>query len=113
MVDNDKIVSNTFDLRVGEGCNALYEIMLFLSAVLAFEAPLYSKIYGAGFGIIFIYVLNLIRIAMLFFIGIHLNEYFKISHDQVFQSLFVGIVAILWLFWAATANKHIGFKGTS
>jgi exosortase/archaeosortase family protein len=106
-VDVDKLEAGSFSLRIGEGCNALYEMTLFLSAVVAYTAPYYYKIAGITAGFVFIYLLNLFRIVTLFLINVYLNDYFQITHDQIYQSLFVLLVAILWLFWAALVHKRI------
>jgi len=88
-----------FSATIVSNCNAIFEIFLFLSAVIAFPALIKEKLAGGILGTIFIYLLNLIRIALLFMIGVYNPQYFEESHIYVAQSIFIVMVAILWLYW--------------
>ena len=90
-----------FSVKVLANCNAIFEIMLFLSAVIAFPALLKEKLIGGFVGTIFIYTLNLIRVVGLFLIGIYSPQFFEETHIYVSQSIFIVMVAIFWLFWAS------------
>ena len=90
-----------FSVKVLANCNAIFEIMLFLSAVIAFPALLKEKLIGGIVGSIFIYVINLIRVVGLFLIGVYSPQFFEETHIYVSQSIFIVMVAIFWLFWAS------------
>lgn len=89
-----------FSVRILANCNAIFEIMLFLSAVIAFPALLKEKVAGGVVGAIFIYSLNLLRVVLLFLIGVYSPQFFEGTHIYVAQSIFIVMVAIFWLFWA-------------
>ena len=89
-----------FSVKILANCNAIFEIMLFLSAVIAFPALLKEKVVGGVLGTIFIYSLNLLRVVLLFLIGVYSPQFFEGTHIYVAQSIFIVMVAIFWLFWA-------------
>lgn len=89
-----------FSVKILANCNAIFEIMLFLSAVIAFPALIKEKLVGATLGTIFIYLLNLLRVVLLFLIGVYSPQFFEGTHIYVAQSIFIVMVAIFWLFWA-------------
>ena len=97
---SDIIISGEgFSVKILANCNAIFEIMLFLSAVIAFPALLKEKLIGGAVGTIFIYILNLIRVVGLFLIGVYAPQFFEETHIYVSQSIFIVMVAMFWLFW--------------
>jgi len=97
---SDIIISGEgFSVKILANCNAIFEIMLFLSAVIAFPALLKEKLVGGILGSIFIYLLNLIRVVGLFLIGVYSPQFFEETHIYVSQSIFIVMVAMFWLFW--------------
>ena len=89
-----------FSVKIVANCNAIFEIFLFLSAVIAFPALLKEKMVGGALGTIFIYLLNLFRVVLLFLVGVYSPKFFEETHIYVTQSIFIVMVAIFWLFWA-------------
>jgi len=97
---SDIIISGEgFSVKILANCNAIFEIMLFLSAVIAFPALLKEKLIGGIVGTIFIYALNLLRVVALFLIGVYSPQFFEETHIYVSQSIFIVMVAMFWLFW--------------
>jgi len=97
---SDIIISGEgFSVKILANCNAIFEIMLFLSAVIAFPALLKEKLVGGILGSIFIYLLNLLRVVILFMIGVYSPQFFEETHIYVSQSIFIVMVAMFWLFW--------------
>jgi exosortase H (IPTLxxWG-CTERM-specific) len=96
-----------FSVKILANCNAIFEIMLFLSAVIAFPALIKEKMVGGVLGIIFIYSLNLLRVVILFLIGVYSPQFFEGTHIYVAQSIFIVMVAIFWLFWAGKWVRNV------
>jgi len=94
-----------FSVQIAANCTAIFEIVLFLSAVIAFPALLREKLIGGVLGTIFIYSLNLLRIVVLFLIGMYFTQFFDETHTYVAQCIFIVMVAILWLFWVGKCVK--------
>ena len=96
-----------FSVEILGNCNAIFETMLFLSAIIAFPSSLKEKAIGGIFGTIFIYLLNLVRVVVLFLIGVYAPQYFDESHVYVSQTIFIVMVAIFWLLWIGKGVKSI------
>ena len=60
------IVSSSFSISVAAGCDAIEATALFVAAVLAFPSAYLSKIPGIFLGILFLMLLNIVRIVSLF-----------------------------------------------
>src|SRR6266550_2305745 len=60
-----------FALEVKNGCNAIDASIIFLASVLAFPATLRSRSIGAVCGLVLLNVLNIVRLASLFALGVH------------------------------------------
>ena len=88
-----------FSVEILGNCNAIFEIGLYLSAVIAFPAKLKEKVLGGILGIIFIYCLNLLRIVFLFLVGVYAPQHFEESHVYVSQTIFIIVVSFFWLLW--------------
>ena len=92
-------VENVFVARVVGGCNAVSVIILFASFVLAFFQGFKRTILFILTGIVLIYFLNIIRIAILS-IGLYAYpEYRTVLHDIVFPGIIYGLVVLLWVYW--------------
>ena len=101
------IYGESFSVRIVGNCNAIFEIFMFLSAVIAFPALQKEKLMGGISGIIFIYFINLLRLVLLFLIGVYAPQYFEEAHLYVGQSFFIVMVAIFWLFWVGKCVKYV------
>ncbi len=105
--DQIRILGAGFSVTLKAGCNAVYEIALFVCAVVAYPSEIKKKLFGVFIGSSIIYVFNLIRVILLFLTGVYFNSLFNMVHDHVSQTIFIFFVVVLWLFWASSAQKRI------
>ena len=94
------IRSPHFGLTIKEGCDAITPMILYSMAILAF--PISFKLKWPGFilGILILFVLNIIRIISLYYIGKHFSyETFDFMHVDVWQVLFLIVTIFIWLLW--------------
>ena len=101
------ITGEGFSVEILGNCNAIFETMLFLSAIIAFPSSLKEKALGGILGTIFIYLLNLVRVVVLFLIGVYAPQYFDETHVYISQTIFIVMVALFWLFWIGKGVKTI------
>lgn len=99
------VATPTFSVAIQNNCNAIYEIALFTSAVLAFPATWRERAWGALLGFASLYVVNLIRVLSLIYVGSHFREYFQLHHVYLWQSLFIAFALVLWTLWAGRLVK--------
>jgi exosortase/archaeosortase family protein len=99
-----------FSVKILGNCNAIYETVLLLSAVIAFPALLKEKVVGGVLGTIFIYLLNLLRVVLLYLVGVYAPQFFEESHVYVSQTIFFVMVAIFWLIWVEKGVRNISVR---
>ena len=101
-------------VRIGNPCNGLSLFGLFASVVIAFPSQRkdkwlfnYHKLWFIPLGIVFIHLINAIRIAILTVIASYNFEALNFNHDVTFKIVTYAIIFILWYFWI---NKFSGFN---
>ncbi len=99
-VVGNTIASDRFALSVVTACTGLFTSAVFTVAVLAYPTGLIAKAIGIGVGISGIFVINIIRLVSLFYIGVHLPWLFDRAHLLIWQSLVIVFALFLWLAWA-------------
>ncbi len=93
-------------LRIVEGCNAVSVIILFASFIIAFSGKLKTTLLFILIGSLLIYILNVIRIALLTVLLYRFPENEHILHGVVFPLIIYGLVFILWIFWVNKFSKY-------
>lgn len=92
-------VKTPFGVEIAAGCNGVEAMILLAAAMLAFPAPVRSKLIGLAIGFVAIQGLNLIRIVSLFFLGLWNHQAFEWAHLYLWQALIMLDVLIVWLLW--------------
>ena len=100
------IYSQKYVARIIEGCNAISVIILFVSFVVSFSGKLKPSLLFIFGGSLFIYVLNVIRIALLCMLMFHFPNQKQILHGVLFPLFIYGVVFILWLIWVRNFSKY-------
>jgi exosortase H (IPTLxxWG-CTERM-specific) len=88
-----------FSVLIRNNCNAAYEMGLYAAATLAYPAPLSRRTQGILLAFVVLYVVNLIRVLSLIYMGYLVPGFFDAAHVYVWQVLFLVVVAALWLSW--------------
>ena len=94
------VQSTAFGITVVTACTGLFLTGLFLIAVMAFPTRWRSKAIGVGIGVGGIFIVNIVRLVSLYFIGVHWPRFLDAAHQLVWQSLLIVIAVALWLLWA-------------
>ncbi len=99
-------IDQYFLVRIVEGCNSVSIIILFISFVLAFFAGLRLTLFFILAGSVIIYVMNIVRIAVLT-IGIYeYPQHAELLHSIIFPLIIYGTVFILWLIWVRIFSRN-------
>ncbi len=91
--------NNHYIARIIEGCNAITVMILFLSFVVAFTGKFKNSFWFILFGLIFIHLLNIGRIATLTVLLFYFPNQQTLLHDILFPILLYGAVFFLWIVW--------------
>jgi exosortase family protein XrtF len=95
-----------YTIRIVEGCNAMSVIILFVSFVIAFSGKFKTTLLFILAGSTLIYILNVIRIAILTVLLFHFPENEHILHGVLFPLIIYGLVFLLWVFWVNKYSKY-------
>lgn len=97
------IYNGEFVARIIEGCNAISVIILYISFIVAFAGRLRNTVLFVVFGSVFIYIMNVGRIALLAWALHYYPEQEHLLHGVLFPLLIYGAVFLLWVIWV---NKY-------
>jgi exosortase/archaeosortase family protein len=100
LIEGTNLASGGFRVDVSPACSGAVPTMIYLAAVFAYPTNLRAKMTGAGLGVGVILGVNLLRVIVLFLIGLFANQYFHDTHVYVAQALVVAVAVATWLFWA-------------
>jgi len=103
------IGSGDFGVDIAPACSGAVPTSIYLAAVLAFPSTWRSRLIGSGLGILIIHLVNVVRVVVLFLIGVYFREIFHETHVYVAQALVICVAVALWLYWAgrfADAPAH-------
>lgn len=89
-----------FEVDVTAACSGAVPTSIYLAAVMAYPASGRAKVIGSLMGVGAIYLINITRVCVLFFIGLYSQRLFHETHVYVAQALVVAAAVALWLYWA-------------
>jgi exosortase H (IPTLxxWG-CTERM-specific) len=93
------VTSKVFSAEIITECTAIFPIMIFLAAVIAYPSRWKQKLWGIVLGVPAIVFVNLIRLVSLFYIGYWFPSVFETAHLLVWQSLIIFFAVLFWLVW--------------
>jgi len=105
----DEGFPHTFTFRVVPKCGAIPLMIIYLAAVLLFPLPWWTRIAGAFGGLAILYLINVVRLVVLAYIGAIDNtpgqRWFTFVHEYVWQAAYLVIVVLVWLGWYSLASR--------
>jgi exosortase/archaeosortase family protein len=91
------VTGRSRDLLVGQGCEALPALLLFVPALAALPRPWPARLLGVLLGSAAILLFNLIRITGLYYVLVFRPELFDLVHEYVGQVLTIAVAAGMFL----------------
>lgn len=97
-----------FTFIVVPECGAIEIMAIFFAAVLAFPAPWRRSLLGLGVGLPIMYLVNILRLVCLAFIGAldTSGQWFQFVHEYVWQAVYVIFVVVVWIAWVEFVVKR-------
>lgn len=99
VANSSGIVMNVF-----EGCNGINVMVVFASFLFAFGGRLKKLVLFLMGGLLVIYVANLGRVFMLYYVAEYWNDYFYYIHKYVLTAFLYVITFALWWIWIEKFN---------
>ncbi|MBF4472001.1 exosortase family protein XrtF [Flavobacterium sp. HJJ] len=97
---------NQYIVTIVEGCNGISVIILFISFIVAFSGSLKNTMLFIFGGTLLIYILNVLRIALLIVLMYYFPEEKHLLHNVLFPAIIYGTVFILWIIWVNKFSKY-------
>ncbi|UCE66791.1 MAG: exosortase H [Candidatus Zixiibacteriota bacterium] len=97
--------TSKYSINVVDGCNGIYATAILISGVIAYPASLPHKFYGIAFGFTAVFLVNLIRVISLFYMGLHFPDIFQEVHVYVWQPIIILWAIIVWNFWSKKTEE--------
>ncbi len=104
-VHESSILSSRFSVQVVKGCESIYPTVMLWAAIIAFPTRWKWKFAGIIGGAVVLFLLNIIRVVTMFYIGMYLSTIFDMVHIYAWQALFILITLSIFLLWAAYVSK--------
>ncbi len=97
-------------LGVFEGCNSINVMIVFVAFLFAFKGSWKSMAWFLPLGLVLIYLANLTRVVLLFYVAEYWRQYFYYIHKYLFTAAIYLIVFILWWWWIEKVSG-VSLKG--
>jgi archaeosortase B (VPXXXP-CTERM-specific) len=88
-----------FSMEVVGECTGLYEMLIFLAAMIAYPSSWKKKLIGAVLGIPFLYVINIIRMIFISLVANWSPKTFDFLHLYFWQVAMILIIVSTWVLW--------------
>lgn len=105
MSHSNTLQSSRASLEIVRGCDGIGSIMLIVSAMVAFSAPIKHKLIGLIFCFVFMYGLNLLRIIGLYFTSAYHAEWFTLLHTYVAPTLVIILGCLFFAWWTTWPTR--------
>ena len=97
--DGVTIASSAISFRVISECTSIVPTGILAAGVLAWPSTIKEKFVGVAFGTVALFIINMVRIVTLYYIGIGYPDFLDVAHYFIWQGLIILIALGLWLLW--------------
>ena len=98
-LDGNLVHLGSFAVRIIEECTGVFEVIIFVAAVLAFPTTWQKRAIGLGMGIPLLYLFNVLRILVLILVGRYWPSIFEFMHIYFWQATLILMITSVWLLW--------------
>ncbi len=93
-------------VRIIEGCNAISVMVIFIAFLIGYSGSIKNTVWFAFFGLLVIFILNIVRIVVISIALFHAPKYEHFLHEIVFPLIIYGITFLLWIVWVNQFSYH-------
>jgi exosortase H (IPTLxxWG-CTERM-specific) len=98
-VDGRFLSYRGFSVEIIEECTGVFEMLIFLAALLSYPASWKAKGIGFVLGIPALYLFNIIRIVFLTVVGVYQRTLFDFMHLYFWQGTLILMITSVWVLW--------------
>jgi exosortase H (IPTLxxWG-CTERM-specific) len=88
-----------FSVEIIEECTGIFEMLIFLAALISYPASRKSKVVGFLLGIPALYLFNVGRIVFLTVVGVYYRGSFDFMHLYFWQATLILMITTVWVLW--------------
>ncbi len=103
--NGDILGAEGFSVRILRGCDSFQASAVLMAGIVAFPATRNERLMGAGIGLTFLFLLNIVRLCIMLIVGIHHRTLFDTFHTQIMPVVFVVAALGAWMLWALKVGK--------
>ena len=104
-IDGVIISTHGFSVRIIRECTVVGPVLVMGMGIFSYPASFRRKAWGAVWGTLIMLLVNQIRIASLFFIGIKFPVLLEVAHLVIWQGILIAIGIVIWLIWVEKADS--------
>jgi archaeosortase B (VPXXXP-CTERM-specific) len=98
-VDGVFVLGGDFRFWVSAECTSTIFTAIFASAAIAWPSTIREKLIGIFMGATVLFVINLVRIVSLYYIGSDFPGFFDLAHFFLWQIVLILLTVGLWMLW--------------
>jgi archaeosortase B (VPXXXP-CTERM-specific) len=96
-----------FGVLIIEECTGVFEMLIFLAAVLAYPTSWIDKLLGFALGLPLLYAFNVVRILVLVWVGRFHHDLFEFMHIYFWQATLILMITSVWLLWILKVVRRV------
>ncbi len=100
--------SGFFVVDIAPECDAIQLAAMLAAAIVAFPAPLKSRLWGIAVCLALLQIVNFARIVSLYYIGGNHASHFHAAHEVWWPALLIAFTVSVWIAWARIATRDGG-----
>jgi len=101
----DILSTKGFSVQILRGCDSFQASAVLLAGIVAFPATWKERLVGAGLGLLFLFLLNVVRLCIMLLVGLHQRSLFDTFHTQIMPMVFVLAALGIWMLWAMKVGR--------
>lgn len=101
----NRLLSSRVRLSVLDGCEGTEVMFLLIAALLAFRSTLRHTLIGVGLGMVLVFILNVIRIASLYYVLRFAKNWFDPLHGMIWPTLIIMAIGLFFVWWSSLPLK--------
>ena len=104
-IDGVIISAQGFSVRVIRECTVVGPVLVMGVGIFSYPASFRRNAWGVVWGALIMLLVNQIRMASLFFIGIKFPLLLEVAHLVIWQGILIAIGIVIWLIWVEKADS--------
>ena len=106
-IDGVIISTQGLSVRIIRECTVVGPVLVMGMGIFSYPASFRRKAWGVVWGTLIMLLVNQIRIASLFFIGIKFPVLLEVAHLVIWQGILIAIGIVIWLIWVEKADSAV------